>query len=236
MLSGFRILRRHLYFEFLNFPIPYSLTPGPLLHMFFSFDGIDGVGKSTQIDRFCAWLESLGKTVVRCRDPGSTSLGDAVRDILLHRNELKIDRTAEMFLYMAARAQLVNEVIQPALARGDVVVSDRYLLANVVYQGHAGGLDVNEIWRIGKSATQGIVPEMTFLLDISCEVADRRMNRPRDRMESQGAEFVQKVRTGFLAEALRNPERIAVIDADRDVEVIQKEIREVAEAILNESR
>lgn len=204
--------------------------------MFFSFDGIDGVGKSTQIDLFCAWLESQGKTVVRCRDPGSTSLGDAVRDILLHRNELKIDRTAEMFLYMASRAQLVNEVIQPALARGDVVVSDRYLLANVVYQGHAGGLDINEIWRIGKTATQGIVPEMTFLLDISCEVADRRMNRPRDRMESQGTEFTQRVRTGFLAEALRNQERIAVIDADRDVEVIQKEIREVAEPILSENR
>ena len=108
--------------------------------MFFSIDGGDGTGKSTQIERFCAWLESLGREVVTCRDPGSTPLGEAVRELLLNRHDLSIHRRSEMLLYMAARAQLVEEVIRPALDEGKTVVSDRYLLANVVYQGHAGGL------------------------------------------------------------------------------------------------
>src|SRR5690348_17585292 len=106
--------------------------------MFFSFDGLDGVGKTTQIERFLAWLAERGHDVVRCQDPGSTPLGEAVRELLLgHR--VPIARRAEMLLFMAARAQLVDEVIRPALERGQTVVSDRYLLANAVYQGHAGG-------------------------------------------------------------------------------------------------
>src|SRR5258708_5597376 len=113
-------------------------------HRFFSFDGVDGVGKSTQIDLFSQWLRQLGHDVVTCRDPGGTELGEAVRELLLQRHDLNIGRMAEMLLYMASRAQLVEQVIQPALAAGKTVVSDRFLLANVVYQGHAGGLDPNQ--------------------------------------------------------------------------------------------
>jgi dTMP kinase len=196
--------------------------------MFFTFDGIDGVGKSTQIDLFRAWLGERGHAVTQCRDPGSTPLGEAVRELLLHRAELHPDRAAEMFLYMACRAQLTASVIEPALARGEIVISDRYLLANVVYQGYAGGLDIDELWRIGKTATRGVQPTLTFVLDLSPEAAARRMNRPLDRMEQQSQEFKQKLRAGFLAEALRKPDDIVVIDADRPIDEIQAEIRELA--------
>src|SRR5690348_15365648 len=112
--------------------------------MFFSFDGLDGVGKTTQMDLFCDWLRSAGQEVITCQDPGSTPLGEMMRKILLERGPTPIDRRSEMLLFMVARAQLVAELIKPALAAGKTVVSDRYLLANVVYQGYAGGLDVDE--------------------------------------------------------------------------------------------
>src|SRR5262245_37167265 len=124
--------------------------------MFFSFDGIDGVGKSTQLLLFCNALRSTHHDVVECRDPGSTELGDAIREILLHGGEsIPIGRRSEMLLYMAARAQLVEEVIRPALEAGKIVVSDRFLLANVVYQGHAGGLDIETVRTVGRVATDG---------------------------------------------------------------------------------
>ena len=166
--------------------------------MFFSFDGLDGVGKSTQMKLFCDGLTAAGREVLVCRDPGSTPLGEAVRTLLLDRHDLAISRRAEMFLYMAARAQLVEQVIRPALDAGKTVVSDRFLLANVVYQGHAGGLDVDELWRIGRTATAGIEPDLTFILDMDPNAAARRLNRPRDRMELQGDAFREHVREGFL--------------------------------------
>src|SRR5687768_4193404 len=120
--------------------------------IFFSLDGIDGAGKSTQLSQFCDWLHQQRSDVVTCRDPGSTKLGEAIRALLLDRHDLAIDRRSEMLLYMAARAQLVEEVIRPALGRGEVVLSDRFLLANVVYQAYAGGLSVEQTWDVGNIA------------------------------------------------------------------------------------
>src|ERR1044071_8558104 len=133
--------------------------------MFFSFDGIDGVGKSTQMRLFEEALRRHGYEVVVCRDPGSTPLGERVREILLaHDESTPIGRRSEMLLYMAARAQLVEEVIRPALDAGKVVVSDRYLLANVVYQAHAGGLAADDVWRVGEVTVAGVMPRLVFLL------------------------------------------------------------------------
>lgn len=201
--------------------------------MFFSFDGIDGSGKSTQLQLFCDWLRSQSQTVVVCRDPGSTPLGEAIRDILLKRHDLHIDRIAEMLLYMAARAQLVSEIIKPALAAGSTVVSDRYLLANVVYQGHAGNLDVPTLWQIGQFITTGIEPDLTFLLDIAPAAAHGRIQRELDRMEQRGDDFRQRLRTGFLAEAQRRPDRIVVINADRPIDQIQADIRAAAQRVIH---
>jgi dTMP kinase len=194
--------------------------------MFFSFDGSDGSGKTTQIALFCDWLGSLGHTVVACRDPGSTRLGEEVRKLLLEREDLALSRTAEMLLYMAARAQLVAEVIRPALAAGKTVVSDRFLLANVVYQGYAGGLDVASLWQVGHVATGGLEPDLTFVLDIDDACAARRLNRPLDRMERQGDDFRAALRAGYLTEAAKRPDRILVIDASRSIDEVQADIRQ----------
>lgn len=207
-----------------------SPTKPPL---FFSFDGIDGVGKSTQIERFVTWLREQGCDVVTCRDPGSTPLGEAVRDILLHREEIPLALRAEMLLYMAARAELVADVIEPALASGKTVVSDRFLLANVVYQGHAGGLDVEEIWRVGRVATAGIEPNLTFVLDMDPDAATQRLTGAADRLEKRGDEYRRKLRAGFLAEAKRDG-RIVLIDAGRRIEIVAADIQSHAGAVLEQ--
>lgn len=197
--------------------------------MFFSFDGIDGVGKTTQIDLFCSWLHERGGEVVCCRDPGSTRLGERVREILLHSDaDTPIGRRSEMLLYMAARAQLVDEVIRPALADGKTVVSDRFLLANLVYQGHAGGLDVESIRTVGAVAIDGAEPDAVFLLDMPPVAADGRIRRALDRMERQGDDYRQRLREGFLAEATRAVDRVHVIDADRPIEAVQADICRIA--------
>ena len=200
--------------------------------MFFSFDGVDGVGKTTQIERFCAWLRERGEQVVLGRDPGSTPLGEKVRELLLSIDpQTRISRRSEMLLYMAARAQLVEELIRPALAEGKIVVSDRYLLANLAYQGHAGGVDLDAIRQVGQIATAGVAPDLTFLLDMPHDAATARIARAPDRMEQQGEAFRSRLRAGFLAEAQRDP-RIVVINADQPVDQVHAEIRRHAEAAL----
>jgi len=193
--------------------------------MFFSIDGGDGTGKSTQAALLCEWLRGLGHDVVACRDPGSTPLGEAVRGLLLDRHDLAIDRRSEMLLYMAARAQLVEEVIRPALAAGRTVVSDRYLLANVVYQGYGGGLDVETLWEVGRVATGGLMPDLTIVLDMPAEAAAARLERRLDRMEQQGDAFHARVREGFLAEAARDPSRMVVVDAARSMAEVQADVQ-----------
>ncbi|MEO8271998.1 MAG: dTMP kinase, partial [Aureliella sp.] len=171
--------------------------------LFLSLDGVDGAGKSTQVARLIAWFEARGRTVISPRDPGSTALGEALREILLHRHEISLSMTAEMLMYMASRAQLVREIIQPALADDQVVIADRYLLANVVYQGCAGGENVENIWHVGRIATGGLMPQLTFILDLSVEVALGRLSRGLDRLESRGQEYMRLVREGFLQQAQR---------------------------------
>jgi dTMP kinase len=205
--------------------------------MFLSFDGIDGVGKSTQMRLHCEWLGSRGVDVVTCRDPGSTPLGEKIRDIVLHSDDATpIARRSEMLLYMAARAQLVDEVIRPALDGGKTVVSDRYLLANLVYQAYAGGLDLEAVRRVGLVAIDGVAPDAVFLLDMPPEAADRRMDRKLDRMESQGSEYRRRLRDGFLAEVSIPGGQIHVIDADRAVNVVQADIRAIVEPLIAAKR
>ena len=201
--------------------------------MFFSFDGIDGVGKSTQVALLAESLRNRNFEVIVCRDPGSTPLGEQVREILLSRDGgTSIGRCSEMLLYMAARAELVEQVIQPALAAGKLVIADRYLLANVVYQGHAGGLDPQEIWDVGRTATRGVMPDCIFLLDMAPVQAGERIDRPLDRMESQGDDFRARLRAGFLQEAAGR-ERIHIIAADRPIEQVQADIWRIAAEMLH---
>ncbi len=196
--------------------------------MFLSIDGIDGAGKTTQLALFQDWLRERGHQVVACRDPGTTPLGEAIRKILLTVGDLPIHGRSEMLLYMAARSQLVEQIIRPALEAGQTVVADRYLLANVVYQGHAGGLDVESVWQVGEVATGGLMPDVTIVLDIDPESARSRFDREPDRVEQRGEEFRERLRRGFLAEASRRPDQIVVVNAERSIEEIQDEIRSVA--------
>jgi dTMP kinase len=204
------------------------------LRVFFSFDGIDGVGKSTQIDLFCKWLVEEGLAVTHCRDPGSTVLGERIRELLLaHDPLMSIHRRAEMLLYMAARAQLVEEVIRPALQRGDTVVSDRFLLANLVYQGHAGQLPLADVRSVGDVTIAGVRPNAVLLLDMPVADADERLGRQRDRMEQQGDDFRERLRAGFLAEAAQSNGAIHVIDATQSIAEVHAAIRAVAEPMLH---
>lgn len=200
---------------------------------FFCFDGMDGTGKSTQMELFARWLDEEKVPYICCRDPGSTPLGESLRELLLNRHDLSIGMRSEMLLYMAARAQLVEQVIRPALGEGKAVVADRFLLANVVYQGHAGGLQPHDLWQIGKIATDGLLPDCTFILDLDAEVARSRLTGPLDRLESRDLTYWQRVRNGFLAEATRCPQ-VMIVDASRDVGAIQAEIQQLARRVLRQ--
>lgn len=202
--------------------------------MFVTFDGVDGTGKSTQLELFCQWLRSRGLDLVTCRDPGGTPLGERIRSILLDSHDTPINRRSEMLLYQASRAQLVDETIRPALTVGKTVVCDRFLLATVVYQGHAGGLEVDDVWRVGRVATGGIAPDLTFLLDMPATEAAARIDREMDRMESRGLEYLERVRQGYLTEAKRDSARIVVIDANRSIDDVQHDIRRTAEKMMPE--
>jgi dTMP kinase len=197
--------------------------------VFISLDGLDGTGKSTQCRLLAEWLRSEGRGVVTCADPGGTAIGDHIRSLLLHQ-EMTV--TCEAILFMASRAQLVAEVIRPALNAGQLVVSDRYLLANVVYQGHAGGLDPGELWQIGRFATGRIEPDLTIVLDLPLDLARSRRKASADRMERRDNAYHLRVRDGFLAEARTWPDLIRVVDASGSIETVQEAIRQEVVRVL----
>jgi dTMP kinase len=198
--------------------------------MFISFDGIDGAGKSTQIDLLRERFRQQSQDVVCLRDPGATRLGEAIRELLLHREDISLCLRAEMLLYMAARAQLVDEQVRPALQAGKIVLCDRYLLANVVYQGCAGGLDVEMLWQIGEAAIQGVRPDVTILLDLDAGLAWQRLGTNPDRLEKRGLSYFQAVRQGFLSQLPRASQRTLVVDARGSIESIHLSIRQFLEA------
>ena len=164
---------------------------------FITIDGGDGAGKSLQARRLEESLRADGVPVLLCRDPGSTRLGEAVREILLGRREMQICAQSEMLLFMAARAEMVHETILPALEDDGIVIADRFLLSTLVYQGIAGGLPLDEIMRVGQVTVQGRFPDLTILLDLPAEVGMARINRPLDRIEQKGIAFHKKVEAGY---------------------------------------
>lgn len=191
---------------------------------FISLDGIDGTGKSTQCRLLIDWLISNGINAIRCSDPGGTPIGDQLRAILLDPASTMGDRT-ETLLFMASRAELVHRVVKPALASGTVVIADRFISANVVYQGYAGSLQPDEIRSIGGFSSGGLFPDLTFILDMPVAEAAKRRDRLADRLELRGETYFENVRNGFLAEAGRDTERFVVIDASSNVATIQRELQ-----------
>jgi dTMP kinase len=199
---------------------------------FLSLDGIDGTGKTTQCRMLVDWLNAAGVPAIGCRDPGGTPLGDQLRQILL-ASASDLSPRAEALLFMASRAELVSRVIRPALESGQVVVSDRFVLANVVYQGYARGIPPEDVWAVGQFSTGGILPDLTIILDLAVDQAITRRSRTADRMEGRGHEYLEKVRQGFRAEAASQPEKVVLVDASPDADTVQRRLRGVVGALLS---
>ncbi|MDQ1111279.1 dTMP kinase [Microbacterium testaceum] len=195
--------------------------------LFVTFEGGDGAGKTTQASMLEEWLTARGNTVVRTREPGGTEVGVRIRDIVLHHRG-HIAARAEALLYAADRAHHVETVVQPAIARGDVVIQDRYLDSSVAYQGAGRILDADDIRALSLWATGGLLPDLTVLLDLDPAAARRRLDaddKPFDRLEAEKSEFHARVRTGFLALAADEPRRFLVLDAMRPADELAHHVR-----------
>jgi dTMP kinase len=191
--------------------------------MFVTFEGVDGSGKSTQARLLAERLRSEGREVVLAREPGGTQLGERIRDLLLHGDEPA--PWAEASLFAAARAQLVDEVVRPALARGADVVCDRYLDSSLAYQGIARGLGIERVLELNLLATSGLLPDRTFLLLMApTEAASRRRGDP-DRIESEGAAFAEEVDRAYREIARVFSKRVAVVDGSLNPEDIAEIVR-----------
>jgi dTMP kinase len=196
---------------------------------FIVLDGPDGCGKSTQAKALAEWLRKQGVDVATFRDPGTTHVGEKIREILLDPQHKMIVTRCEVMLYMAARVQLWEEKIKPALEAGKCVVMDRWLSSTCAYQGFAGGFGVTNVTRIAEICLERVWPDVTLVMDVDQATASRRMDRELDRMEQKGKDYHEKVRKGFL-ELAASGKNVVVIDASREVgEVHFQVLRQVSE-------
>lgn len=197
--------------------------------LFITFEGADGTGKSTQIAKTADYLKEADCDVVITREPGGSRISEMIRDILLDPDNKEMTPETEALLYAAARAQHVKEQILPSLADGKTVICDRYVDSSLAYQGHARGLGMDKIFEINKLATKDIMPDITFYLDLPIKTAlDRRgSQRPFDRMEQNGTEFMELVSQGYKILAKQNKGRIFVIDAGGTQQDVFKKIKDI---------
>ena len=196
---------------------------------FYTFEGIDGCGKSTQLARVAERLRVNGAACLVTREPGGTAVSEKIRELLISPDNKGMRSETELLLYLAARAQHVREVIIPAVDRGETVLCDRFEQATFAYQGGGRGLDVDAIRCINKFATGGIAPDMTFIIDIPVETSQERLNKigkGKDRMESAGALFFERVRAGYVNAASADPRRIKLLDGTKGVDELTDEILE----------
>ena len=191
--------------------------------LFVSFEGGDGAGKSTQVRRLGEWAGSLGHEVVLTREPGGTELGLALRQALLHGDH--VDPRAEALLYAADRAHHVASLVRPALGRGAVVITDRYLDSSVAYQGSGRDLGSDEVEKLSLWAARGLLPALTVLLDLDPVAGRARITGDPDRLERAGQAFHRRTRAAFLARAAADPGRWLVLDASRGIDELAADIR-----------
>ncbi|HEV8539199.1 MAG TPA: dTMP kinase [Bacteroidota bacterium] len=207
--------------------------------MFITFEGLDGSGKTTQATLLVDRLRITGKEPVFLREPGGTAISEKIRDILLDRQHLELGRKAEVFLFSAARTQLVEEVICPALRAGKIVVCDRFYDSTTAYQAYGRGLDLEEVKSINMIATSGTTPDLTVLVDVELEEIGRRRRAAKvsdDRMEAAGMKFFKRVREGYQVLAAEEPHRIALVNGMRPVNDIHDEIWNIVQQRINRSR
>ncbi len=207
--------------------------------MFITFEGVEGSGKTVQARLLLAHLQNSGRPVLLTREPGGTEIGDQIRAVLHDTHNTAMLPTAEILLYSAARAQIVGQVIRPALAAGQIVVCDRYADSTLAYQGYGRGLDLTTLRQITAFATGGLTPDLTFFLDIAVETGLKRKYAAfqarldeLNRMDQQGADFYRRVRQGYLAMIAQEPARWVIVNADRNVPDIHAEIKSRVEERL----
>ena len=195
--------------------------------MFITFEGTEGSGKTTQINHLANKLSEAGYSVQNTREPGGSNVGNQIREILLDPVNERLSATSELLLYAASRAQHVREVIVPALKNGKIVISDRFSDATVAYQGYGRNLDLVLINHLNQIATDGLAPDLTFLLNMPVEIGLQRASISRgklDRIERENLEFHERVQNGYLAIAKEDTNRIKIIDATQPIDVIFNEI------------
>ncbi|HRZ39618.1 MAG TPA: dTMP kinase [Candidatus Omnitrophota bacterium] len=202
--------------------------------LFITFEGSEGSGKSTQIALIETELKKKGLDVLLIREPGGVKISELIRKVLLDVKNTEMNNECEVLLYMAARAQLVGEVIRPALACGKVVLCDRFLDSTIVYQGYGHGMDLKTIQDIGAFSTQKVRPDMTLLFDIETEEGLRRAGQNKDRIEQRSLDYHKRVRSGYLQLAKEDPGRFRVIRVDRGKEEIFQEVKAHIEHCLSQ--
>ena len=203
--------------------------------MFITFEGPDGSGKTTQLNKLVPVLEAAGSDVIRTREPGGTDIGDQIRSVIMNMKNKSMHPRAEILLFCASRAQLVEELIRPSLAAGKIILCDRYADSTMAYQGYGHGLDRTALTQLLDFATGGLKPDLTLLFDIPAEAGlRRRLNNHEEwnRMDDYALQFHERVRSGYLAMAAAEPERWTVINADRTPEEIHEEVVSVITAKL----
>ena len=203
--------------------------------MFITFEGPEGSGKSTQIAMLANTLREHGFTVVQTREPGGTSIGDQVRAVVHHVDNTMMSSEAELLLYSASRAQLVNELIRPSLAANKIVLCDRYADSTIAYQGYGRSLDLTALDQVTQFATGGLKPDVTLLLDIDVERGLARRTNGGDemnRLDLEAVEFHKRVRAGYHTLAAADPERWIIVDADRTVPEVQQDLAKIVLSCL----
>lgn len=191
--------------------------------LFITFEGVDGCGKTTQINLLKDYFENNGRTVLLTREPGAKGLGERLREILLNYDG-EVSSNCESFLFLADRAQHIDTIIKPAINNGQIVLCDRHTDSTVAYQGYGRGLDIDRIKMLNDIATGGLKPDLTFVFDIDIETSMLRVGKTKDRMESAGIEFFRKVRQGYINISKEEPQRVKLLNGTDSVENIRIEI------------
>ncbi len=199
--------------------------------LFITFEGADGCGKSTQLNLLSDYLKNKGYDVIITREPGAKGLGEKIRDILLNYDGDVSDR-CESFLFLADRAQHIDMVVKPAIEQGKIVLCDRHTDSSVAYQGYGRGLSIDRINMLNDLAVNGRKPDITFVFDVDVETSMSRVGSEKDRMESAGMEFFNKVRKGYLEIAKQEPKRVKVLDAKKSIEEIHQNVVKLIEELL----
>lgn len=207
--------------------------------VFITFEGPEGAGKTTQMKQICQWLEDQGVSYIQVREPGGTRIGNQIRELVLHPDFSEMSMLTEVLLYASSRAQLVNEIIIPALTEGKVVLCDRYIDSSVAYQSYGAGVPLETVLTINKKATSGLMPHRTYLLDIPQEISESRLIERgvgKDRIEQRDRSFHKRVREGYFELSTRYPQRFLVIQANQDMNSITEQLKQDLLQVMKQNK